>query len=64
MSNSPTTDSDTARCTTCGGDGRILVFYARGPASPPGNHWVGCPDCEAGRAYDVALRAEVATHGE
>lgn len=48
----------TTPCVTCDGEARILAFFDRGPESPPGNHWIGCPDCEAGRAYDEKLRAE------
>ena len=43
-------------CRTCGDRGLILHIYPRGGNSPPGNMYMGCPDCEQGRhnlaAYD------------
>lgn len=50
-------ESNTAICPTCKGDGRILFMWDR-PGGAPGNGWGGCPDCEAGHAYDAAAKAE------
>lgn len=49
-------------CPTCKGEGRILTMWERGPRSPPGNGYVGCPHCPAGREYDKRLAAELAGH--
>lgn len=45
-------------CETCRGEGKILHFYDR-PGGPPGNTYVGCPKCEAGRRYNLLLEAEL-----
>jgi hypothetical protein len=44
-------------CGTCRDEGRILAMWDR-PGGPPGNGYVGCPDCEAGRKYTEAMQAE------
>lgn len=53
------TSAKTTKCPTCGGAGKFLMFYSRGPNSPPGNAYSGCPDCPEGRTYMAALQAEV-----
>lgn len=52
-------DAETTRCGTCNDEGKILHFYSRGPSSPPGNAFIGCPDCEKGRAYAAAIENEM-----
>lgn len=39
-------------CRTCGDRGMVLQWYDRGANSPPGNMYVGCPDCEQGRQIE------------
>jgi hypothetical protein len=46
-------------CSTCRDEGKILHFYARGPNDAPGNTFVGCPNCVAGREYDAWVKAEI-----
>ena len=45
-------------CPTCHDDGKILAMWER-PGGPPGNGYVGCPHCTAGRAYDAAVQREI-----
>jgi hypothetical protein len=49
--------NQTAACLTCNGTGRILAVWDRA-GGPPGNGYIGCPDCAAGAAYDAAVQAE------
>ena len=51
--------TETTICPTCKDERRILNFYSRGQNSPPGNQYVGCPDCAPGRAYEASIQAEL-----
>ena len=44
-------------CPTCGDTGKVLTLWDR-PGGPPGNGYVGCPDCPNGAAYAAAVKAE------
>ena len=46
-------------CPTCNDEGKVLSFYSRGPSSPPGNAYVGCPDCIKVQEYDMAIQHEM-----
>jgi len=48
----------TTKCATCQDSGKVLAMWER-PGGPPGNGYVGCPDCPAGHTYNEAIKREV-----